>query len=246
MISLGQELARLKICAYRDKKREDRAADPITVMYNPQSIDLGFQAQYKSNTAVNKYGVSLDFTGYMPGGLSLELIFDATLPGNSAPVEGQVSKLRSMCFGEEKDGSAHEPYYLSIQWGEMQWGGHKEFQGRTRSLSIRYTMFDHKGKPLRASASLALSADERPFKASEDAARKGLLSRVKGKATLALVSKLKGAASLAAYEAIQTGSRLVSESDYLRVAHLNDLDSLGSIRPGDVLKLLDNKGDHHG
>lgn len=213
---------KLTIHAYFDREMKIKA-DELSAMYNPDSVSMDYQTDYVSDDVINTHGKSNRYIRTRPGNLTLELLFDARMPGNRTPIDRQLRKLRSLCY--EVNPALGEPRYLQVRWGQMEWNGRGYFAGRISSLSFRYTLFDSDATPLRASAVLVMKADE--SLAVQDAE-----ARLASPESL-LVS-VPDATSLpqAATQAMPGSS---GGANYLQLAAENGLDSLDAIGAGSML-----------
>lgn len=222
MKALERSLAKLTIRAYLDRELK-REIGHIQAMYNPEALELNYEADYQENQALNDSSQVNYFTGLRPGRLSLQLLFDSQLPGNTQPVDTQLTVLRALCG--IVDGRSQETRFLQVKWGKLSWHGDGYFAGRMASMSVSYTLFDRDGAPLRANVTLVLKED-RSIVLQQSA--QGRLTptpsvvQVQGQDTLPLIAS----------SALSAQSSTV---DYLDLAYTNDLDNLGAITPGQTL-----------
>jgi Contractile injection system tube protein len=220
MSLLNRTLAKLSINAYSDRDLKNNVG-AIAAMYNPDSLHLSYQINYEANEFINSTVKSNNYTNMHPGDLMLELVFDSRMPGNKTSVEDQLCYLRQLC--STVNPSSGEPNFLRVEWGNVRWGGKRYYAGRMRSLTFNYTLFDRDATPLRATATLALTADEsinlQNSEQSLQAPPFSVLSVVDGDGGLPLI----------------TGLYLLGVISCLRLAWNNDLDNLHDIAPGDTL-----------
>lgn len=225
-------LAKLKITGYSDREMSRKTGE-LTAMYNPSTIALDYRTDYRIDEFINSTKQSNRYRKARPGGLTIELIFDASLPGNDEAVDDQLASLRALCC--EVDPGTGEPYFLRISWGKLQWNGLGYFAGRMATLNVRYVLFDRDGTPLRAQASLGVTADEslvlqdsqNGLKAPDD-----IVLPVPDMSTLPL---------LAALGAL-TATLAVGGTDYLGLAYINNLASLSDLAPGQPLRYAEDEG----
>ncbi|MFI8415495.1 hypothetical protein ACQKDS_03405 [Serratia sp. NPDC078593] len=229
MSLLERGLAKLTIKAWKDREGKIPAGG-MSVMYNPESIQLDYQTRFKTEDTINKVSQSNRYIISEPVGLNLSLLFDSQMPGNTTPVETQLAMLKTLCA---VDSATESPYFLRITWGKMRWENKGWFAGRASDLSVSYTLFDRDATPLRATARLSLVADE-SFIIQQSFKDKNAPSR-------ALVS-VTDMASLPLL-AIGAAGTLVSSVDYLSLAWDNDMDNLDDFQAGDSLQAL--KGGMH-
>ncbi|WP_350307146.1 CIS tube protein [Photorhabdus viridis] len=209
-------LAKLTITAFSDREMKRKKGE-IRAMYNPDSIQLNYHTDFTEDLFINRDKEVSKYQKVRPGGLSLELLFDARLPGNTASLDNQLANLRSLCC--EVDNANNEPQFLQVRWGKMNWNGNGYFAGRMANLVVNYTLFDRDATPLRAKATLSLTADE-----SLEVQQTSFNPNI---ADMNIVS-VPDVSSLALIAASQ-------EVDYLTLAVTNDLNNLDDIQPGKTL-----------
>ncbi|UII24675.1 LysM peptidoglycan-binding domain-containing protein [Fulvivirga maritima] len=144
------KLEKLKIKSYSTAERNDKPKI-FEAMFNPESYSLHYENKFNKCQGVNTTGGTTNYSFSRPEKLSLKLILDGTgasvtgynvLLGKTRDVYNQVQEfLRLTTF---MDGDIHEPPYLLIIWGDL------NFKCRLTSLDIKYTLFDRSGVPLRA------------------------------------------------------------------------------------------------
>jgi hypothetical protein len=205
-----------------------RPSRKVTALYNPQSISLRYSSVIEDNKAINDKGANNvgEFRKSLPPTLTLELICDSTLPGNTKSFNDQVADLTEMCCLVE--GKTQETYFLQVQWGDMKWGGRDAFTGRATSFAVNYTLFNRNGSPARASVTLTIVADGDSIKERSFA---GLnlpdvpVVTVPDFANLALLLSIAEAFTNSAMHA-----------GYLTMAFINDLDNLDDFSVGNILR----------
>ncbi|RJF58563.1 hypothetical protein D4100_07390 [Serratia inhibens] len=228
MSLLERGLARLTISAWKDREGKIPAGS-MKVMYNPESIHLDYQTRYRTEDTINKSSQSNRFVISEPLGLSLNLLFDGQMPGNSTPVEAQLAMLKSLCA---VDAGTDSPCFLRITWGKMRWENKGWFAGRASALSVTYTLFDRDATPLRATVHLSLVADESFVIQQTEKNQKAPSSALVSVTDLASLSQV----------AISAGSTLAGSVDYLSLAWENDLDNLDDLAAGDYLQATKGEG----
>ncbi|WP_446469292.1 CIS tube protein [Xenorhabdus stockiae] len=222
MSLIERGLAKLTINAYKDREGKIQAGT-IQAMYNPDSLQLDYQTDYQQSLAINSEKQSSIYVQAKPAGLSLELIFDGTMPDNKIPVEAQLMQLKQLC---SVDATSYETQFLQIKWGKMRWENRGYFAGRAKSLSVNYTLFDRDATPLRARVILTLVADESLVLQETE-------QNLKSPAQIAL--RVQDGVSLAMMAA-STASMLSGGVDYLTLASQNNLDNLNGFAPGEILQ----------
>ncbi|CDH32127.1 hypothetical protein KKJ06_03745 [Xenorhabdus bovienii] len=222
MSLIERGLAKLTINGYKDREGKIRAGT-VQAMYNPDSLQLDYQTDYQQSQAINSEKQSSLYVQAKPAGLSLELIFDATMPGNKTPVEAQLMQLKQLC---SVDATSNETRFLQIKWGKMRWDNRGYFAGRAKNLSVSYTLFDRDATPLRARVILTLVADKSLVLQETE-------QNLKSPAKIAL--RVQDGVSLSLMAA-STASTLSGGVDYLTLAWQNGLDNLNGFVPGEILQ----------
>lgn len=223
MSLLERSLVKLVLSAFSDRELKHKIGS-ITAMYNPDSLRLSYATQYNKNEFLNHTLQSNNYASSQPGDLTLELIFDARMPGKYASIEKQLTHLRNLCYVVNP--SHGEPNFLQIKWGKMRWSGKGYFAGRMTSMSYSYTLFDRDAKPLRASVTLTLCADTSlKLQKSEQSLKSPPTSVLKVPA---------GGGGLPLMAAF-AGVTMATGMSYLQLAWSNSLDNLADFRPGQIL-----------
>ncbi|KTL59533.1 hypothetical protein AA106_16795 [Photorhabdus laumondii subsp. laumondii] len=222
MSLIERGLSKLTLTAFKDREGKISVGS-LQAMYNPDAIQLDYQTHYQQDESVNRTSQSSRYVSSQPAGLSLVLLFDASMPGDNIPVETQLTTLKALCA---VDASTHVPHFLKIKWGKMRWENKGYFAGRANGLTINYTLFDRDATPLRASATLSLVADKSfVIQATEQQLKSPPVTTVSVTDMLTLPLIALGA-----------GASLASSIDYLSLAWQNDLDNLDDFTPGQTLQ----------
>lgn len=221
---LERGLAKLNIHAWKDREGKIPAGT-MRVMYNPESVQLDYQTHFDTEDSINTASQSNRYIISEPVGLSLNLLFDSQMPGNSTPIENQLTMLKNLCA---VDSATELPYFLRITWGKMRWENKGWFAGRARDLSVNYTLFDRDATPLRAMVRLSVVADE-SFVIQQSVKNLGMPSR-------AMINVVDGA-SLPLL-AISAADILASSVDSLSLAWDNDMDHLDDFKAGSELQAI--------
>lgn len=224
-------LEKLVIRAYADREMKTIVGS-ATAMYNPDTLQQSYRNQYEPKRYINDDKQSNTYRLSSPGGMNLDLVFDARMPGNTRPLGEQLTKLNELCCSVNP--ASGEPNFLKISWGRMPMGGAdgRDFTGRATDMMVNYTLFDRDATPLRATVSLAITADS---SISLQAAHQNLKSPpvevfyVPDESSLPLIAK-KG------------GSTLKGGINPPSLADENDLDHLNDIVPGQILKATASGG----
>ncbi|TMU74682.1 hypothetical protein FGA82_21290 [Pseudomonas fluorescens] len=218
---LERGLSKLTITAYQDRELRKQIGS-LQAMYNPQSIGLSYSTEYASDEYINSTQQSSRYQQVRPGVLDLKLIFDANLPGNHKPIDGQLAQLRALCCSVLAE--TKETPFVKVEWGKMNWSGQGYYAGRMATMSVNYSLFDRNATPLRAEVALSLSTDEslllQKSQQGLSAPQIGTIE-VPDMCSLALIASIASIAS--------------SGADYLSLASANDLNSLSDLSPGGTL-----------
>ncbi|NHB60956.1 CIS tube protein [Photorhabdus sp. RW14-46] len=222
MSLIERSLSKLTLTAFKDREGKISVGS-LQAMYNPDAIQLDYQTRYQQDESINSASQSSRYVLSQPAGLSLVLLFDATMPGNNTAVETQLAILKALCA---VDASTNVPHFLKIKWGKMRWENKGYFACRASGLSIGYTLFDRDATPLRASATLSLVADESfVIQATEQQLKSPPVTAVNVTDMLSLPLIALGA-----------GASLAGGIDYLSLAWQNGLDNLDDFTPGQTLQ----------
>jgi len=140
-------------------------SDKVTAQFRPKEISIDRNVNWSKHENPNGNSSMLEFTGANNPTLSVELFFDSFQPLVKSPpikIMDQIRRLESMTMIPEKaKGSDRHPPQVMFTW---QAG--PPFKGVIESLSIKYTMFDSQGNPIRATCTVKIKeADEIQLKA---------------------------------------------------------------------------------
>ncbi|KAA1185426.1 hypothetical protein [Photorhabdus heterorhabditis] len=222
MSLIERSLSKLTLTAFKDREGKILVGS-LQVMYNPDAIQFNYQASYKKEESVTGTYQSNQYVSSQPAGLSLNLLFDASMPGNNTPIETQLAILKTLCA---VDAGTKAPHYLKIKWGKMRWENKGYFACRANGLNIHYTLFDRDATPLRATATLSVVADESfVIQATEQQLKSPPVTAVSVTDMLSLPLIALGA-----------GASLAGGIDYLSLAWQNGLDNLDDFTPGQTLQ----------
>lgn len=216
---------KLKITAYKENKFVTPLGLSTVFIINPESYTHEHSVDYSADVPVGAPGTPLMFKGIQPETISFDVYFDATgaidtptsIPVNKLPVGAQITLFKKVCF--TYNGDIHEPNYLILNWGTL------VFKCKLTSLSIKYTLFQANGIPLRATASCkfmqAVDASILAKGANNKSPDLTHLIEVKQGDTLPLLCyKVYG-----------------DSSYYLEVARYNNLVNFRNLKPGSKLYL---------
>jgi len=137
----------------------------VEAQYNPKELQIDKSVPWSKVNEANKsnakgsstQGIHLEFTGAEGRSLSVEMLFDGVEAGGtrSVDVSGKVKDLETLA-SVISPGSPEEdkrrPHRCVAVWGSTL----DNFRCVIESLSTKYTMFDDKGTPLRATCTVKL------------------------------------------------------------------------------------------
>jgi len=123
--------------------------------YNPKELQVDKSIPWKANPQANKSpekGIQLEFSGAEGRTMTVEMLFDGYEENKSvAPSIADLNKLTSPLKPGSTDENERRPHLCVVKWGT-----NPAFRGVIESLSVKYTMFDRDGTPLRANATVKL------------------------------------------------------------------------------------------
>ncbi|WP_407696579.1 CIS tube protein [Streptantibioticus cattleyicolor] len=127
----------------------------LPLQFNPATLSLSKTTEWR-RTPSRMAGQSAlpEFVGSGPRSLSLDVFLDATARHDNS-VERAVEQLMTACVPTPASLARKAP---ASPWVRFDWGTAKttSFDGVLTGLSVRYTLFDVDGKPLRAICSLTI------------------------------------------------------------------------------------------
>jgi hypothetical protein len=126
----------------------------IDAHYNPKELSFSRTVPWSPHPLANKNGgdqLEVEFTGAQPRTMELELLFDGYESGTS--VQECIDVIETLASVRKAEGEADErrPHYCVVAWGD---GGLKRLRCVIESVTVKYTMFDRMGTPLRAFANV--------------------------------------------------------------------------------------------
>lgn len=148
--ALGIRLEKLTI------QQKTRPQFSIRAMYNPTSLLFTVSAKYDETVGVGGDVEKTVFKHLKSGELELELILDASRPGMREPVAEQLAQLKDVCMPSPGQKGRHGLWELKISWGRMDWLGEPSCTAVAEKMTVKYTLFDRGGRPLRAHVTLKL------------------------------------------------------------------------------------------
>lgn len=201
--------------------------EPFEVPFNPQSLKVAYTNQKATDSAGSKANAT-QYVGAGTAKLTLDLLFDATVPPQKGQPVGDVRELTKRVrhfvqpkqSGETTEG---EGSALVVPAARFLWGSFK-FDGVVDQLDETLTFFSAEGKPLRATVAFALSSAEIDLAAEVNAAASGAGTTPQTPAPSgAPLQQLTASAGVSA--------------DWKAVAAANDVENPRLVPPGTLLDL---------
>jgi nucleoid-associated protein YgaU len=220
------KLEKLQVQAFKTAKRKGKPESSAIFYFllNPENIGSRHENRFSSIKGINTSGRKAAYAFSQSDELSIELMLDRTLsrenlPGNfletKESVKQTIDRYLKYCF--YMDGNIHEPRFLMVIWGNM------EFECRLKSVDVTYSVFNDDGEPMRAKLSNVFVADMPTSK------------RIR--------MENKKSPDITHYRVVLAGDTLSSltkeiygdASHYLMVAEENKLDHFRYLKPGTEL-----------
>lgn len=156
------KLKKLNIKSYSKVSRSQKdLKDQFDVMFNPESYSLNYANTYASEQAYNTSGKEARYLHSNTRELSIKIVLDARgidelgisgLTGEPQSIYHSVQQFLELTY--EMDGEIHEPRYLTLSWGSL------EFKCRLTSVRVNYSLFNRSGDPLRAELDTTFISDQ--------------------------------------------------------------------------------------
>ena len=170
-IGVEGKLFKVEIQAFKDVEYKNKASiasiisaitgSQFIALLNPESYSESLSIKINDENPIGGKGESTKFAGVDSPKLNLKFLFDGTgvvqnpsgiklintfkrKKAQLLSVKDQIDHFKDVVF--HYDGEIHQPHYLKINWGQL------EFRGRLSKLNINYTLFSPNGYPLRAVA----------------------------------------------------------------------------------------------
>jgi len=122
----------------------------VEAQYNPHELAVDKQIAWQDKPRRD----DIELNGTPKRSMSIELLFDGFERG--ASVDGEIAMLEKLSDirSDAPPGEHHRrPHHCVVVWGER---GIKPFRCVIEALTVKYTMFDRFGAPLRASCTVKL------------------------------------------------------------------------------------------
>jgi hypothetical protein len=200
----------------------------VTVQFNPQTLKVNYSSQ---NAGAEK-NAAVQHLGNGTTKLSLELVFDATVPGPDGTAVDDVRTLTKeigffITASDKKTKGVFIPPGVRFTWGSFL------FEGVVDSMDETLEFFSAEGKPLRATVSLALSRQEIVFRPGKGAAQ-GAEKNPAGTVPQAIA---RAGESLQ-----QMAGRAGKGADWKAIASANGIENPRQISPGTLIDLQAKAG----
>ena len=164
-------ISQLTIKAYADDEFTTQKGEFETLI-NPPEYTIVSDVDYHIAQSMGIAGGALQYNTSAPRKLNLQLHFDETfLPAaeKKKSVAAQIQELNDVVYKYQEEG--HSPYYVRVIWGTL------DFRGKLSKLSVKPTMFEKQGSPIRADVELVVLEDVEALnkakkRAAEEAARR--------------------------------------------------------------------------
>ncbi len=199
----------------------------VKALFNPKEYTLSKSVSWNQHKNAATDFPNMQFTTGQPKKLQVDLFFDGYDSDQGATVRSACQNLIAMA---EMDPDLHHPPKCQFSWGGL------VFKGVMDNVTVRYTMFDSKGQPVRATATISMSAgsptrkdpdpDQKDNKSSPDVAKLHTLKRGE---TLNAIAEAEYA----------------DPGEWRRIADANGIDNPMDLVPGDKLiipPILDRHG----
>ena len=218
------KLEKLKIKAFSDRRRSTGdLSGTFEAMFNPESFKRSYEIVYGRGQGIGSSDQSAVYSQNRPSDLNLRLVLDGSgvhemgivQLGGTETVRERVDRFLELTFN--MNGDTHEPNYLRVEWGEI------NFSCRLGNVDVSYTSFDRDGKALRAELDVTFISDTEVEKRLREENRSSPdlthTRVVRSGDTLPLLSKeIYG-----------------SSEHYLFIADANELDDFRNLTPGQEL-----------
>lgn len=148
----NNKLIKLTIDSYSDKQRQTKLKC-YEVMFNPSTLSLKYENRFSRQQGINTSSAESSYQYTRPRSLNLELIVDVTARNQTKEISSVKQKVEDIIKLLVMNGDIHQPPFLKLHWGEMQWGtggSSTTFDCRVCSIDVTYTLFARDGTPLTA------------------------------------------------------------------------------------------------
>lgn len=149
-------LKKLEIVGYKDNAFSIGTDNSFTVMVNPSSYKELQGVRYNEEKAMDG-GNTPTYQGYIDEEIEFEFMLDNSgvlinwkeaANHKKEPLSKTLETLRKTVY--EYDGDKHEPPFLKVAWGTL------NFKGRLKKLDVDYVLQNAEGEPVRAIVRLCI------------------------------------------------------------------------------------------
>jgi Contractile injection system tube protein len=228
--------------AIREDNPKGAPANELDVQFNPHTLKMTYATQKKNADAPN--GSPTQFVGEATTKLTMELVFDATLPigaqgGHADDVRTLTQKIAYFLIPQ----SSGTPPGIRFQWGSTL------FEGVLDSMDETIDLFDEEGRPLRATVGIAMTQQRITFDPNKQVAPGGGAGARPsggfgvaglGGAGFSGVPSVPGTLPLAQVRGGEALAQLAGRAglpDWRAAATLNDIDNPRQLATGTLLEL---------
>ncbi len=154
----------------------------VTAQYNPAELSVALKADWKAPAGATQAGaqqggagasgggddeMALEFTGIAPRDVSIALLFDGVegVGKRGVDVSSQVAMLELLASPRDPKGTTEDkrrPHHCVLIWPNT-----LKLQCVIQSVTTNYQMFDHTGKPLRATCTVVLKETKKVSRTQE-------------------------------------------------------------------------------
>ncbi|MDX6579722.1 MAG: hypothetical protein QOJ47_1271 [Gaiellales bacterium] len=129
----------------------------VWFMFNPTEYTITATSSWKQTPAKGKAGPKSEFTGTLPQTLAMDVLFVQDWGGPNKEIHDVIAdtfNIRELTKPSDPSIAKGKPSppVLLFHWGDAP----QFYDCHLKSVSVRYTMFDAKGNPTRAIASIVL------------------------------------------------------------------------------------------
>jgi hypothetical protein len=213
---MASEFKKLIIESFADAKRDGKADDTYTVMFNPSTYSINHEMMYKVDEGKNSTGSAQDFLGVKPKTISLDIMVDGSGTSgeklNGADVDQDIARFFEVCA--LYNGDKHRLPFLRLAWGAL------ILDCVMSSAKVNYTLFNRDGTALRAKISAS-------FKEQMDNPKQALKKKDKSPDLTHYRTVIDG-------DTLQLMSHRIygDPSYYMEVARVNKLNDFRTLEPG--------------
>ncbi len=145
-----EAIQKLEIKSYKDKQFTE-LEDTFAVQYNPSEYNLSYEVEWESEQANGETNSEQIFKGIKPSDLSLSFTLDGT-GASGEKIDVPETLERFLDIANNYKGDKHQPRYLQVLWGTL------DYKGVLKTVGINHTLFQPDGKPLRVKLDVSLAS----------------------------------------------------------------------------------------